>query len=189
MNAGGRSDWLTLGEASKYLGVAPATTRKWSDQGRLPVFYTPGGHRRFQRAILDEFISGAQQPKPMHTRPLVLVVEDDLALRETLQARLVEEGYDVRSRSSTRTPLGSFEEHPPRLVLLDVASLGSQQWELLQQLQRELGPVPMIMFDGRSETGATPPNAAEPGPSHAELDLDDLVEQARQTVPLERSES
>ena len=189
MVSGGRSDWLTLGEASKYLGVAPATTRKWSDQGRLPVFYTPGGHRRFQRAILDEFISGAQQPKPVRTRPLVLVVEDDVALRETLQARLVEEGYDVRARSSTRTSLGSLDEHLPTLVLLDVASLGSQQWELLQQLQRELGPVPMIMFDGWSETAAATPTGAEQGSPHAEFDLEHLVEQARQTVPLERSGS
>src|SRR5213076_3379525 len=39
-------DWLTLGQAAKYLGVAQSTIRKWSDQGRVPAFYTPGGHRR-----------------------------------------------------------------------------------------------------------------------------------------------
>jgi excisionase family DNA binding protein len=39
----GGADWLTLGQAARYLGVAQSTIRKWSDQGRLPAFYTPGG--------------------------------------------------------------------------------------------------------------------------------------------------
>src|SRR3954453_7720451 len=42
-------DWLTLGQAAKYLGVAQSTIRKWSDDGRVRAFYTPGGHRRYRR--------------------------------------------------------------------------------------------------------------------------------------------
>src|SRR4029453_14855762 len=49
-------DWLTLGQAAKYLGMAQSTIRKWSDTGRLPAFYTPGGHRRYRRADLDQFL-------------------------------------------------------------------------------------------------------------------------------------
>ena len=49
----GESDWLTLGQAAKYLGVAQSTIRKWSDQRQLPAFYTPGGHRRYRRSDLD----------------------------------------------------------------------------------------------------------------------------------------
>ena len=48
----GESDWLTLGQAAKYLGVAQSTIRKWSDQGRVPAFYTPGGHWRYRRGDL-----------------------------------------------------------------------------------------------------------------------------------------
>ncbi|MGZ8696421.1 MAG: MerR family transcriptional regulator, partial [Gaiellaceae bacterium] len=47
--ASGESDWLTLGQAAKVLGVAQSTIRKWSDVGRVPAFYTPGGHRRYKR--------------------------------------------------------------------------------------------------------------------------------------------
>ena len=46
---GGETDWLTLGQAAKYLGVAQSTIRKWSDLGRVPAFYTTGGHRRYKR--------------------------------------------------------------------------------------------------------------------------------------------
>lgn len=48
-------DWLTLGQAARYLGVSEPTLRKWTDDGRLPVFRTPGGHRRYLRAELDAF--------------------------------------------------------------------------------------------------------------------------------------
>ncbi len=40
--------WLPLREASRRLGVSPATLRTWADEGRVPSFRTPGGHRRFR---------------------------------------------------------------------------------------------------------------------------------------------
>ena len=54
--AGGDNDWLTLGQAAKFLGVAQSTIRKWSDVGRVPAFYTPGGHRRYKRGDLEAFL-------------------------------------------------------------------------------------------------------------------------------------
>ncbi len=39
--------WLSLGEASKALGVNQATLRLWADRGQVRSFRTPGGHRRF----------------------------------------------------------------------------------------------------------------------------------------------
>jgi excisionase family DNA binding protein len=59
------ADWLTLGQAARFLGVAQSTIRKWSDSGRVPAFYTPGGHRRFRRADLKTFI---EQSRPAHLR-------------------------------------------------------------------------------------------------------------------------
>lgn len=47
-------EWLTLNEACSLVGVSPATLRRWSDNGDVATFTTPGGHRRFARsAILD----------------------------------------------------------------------------------------------------------------------------------------
>src|SRR3712207_7693567 len=79
-NARSAPDWLTLGEAAKYLGVAQSTIRKWSDSGRLPAFYTPGGHRRFRRGDLDSFLGSSRGAG--RARPLVLIVDDDPGLRE-----------------------------------------------------------------------------------------------------------
>jgi excisionase family DNA binding protein len=49
-------DWLTLSEASKLLGVHPATLRQWSDEGKVRIFRTPGGHRRFSRPDVERML-------------------------------------------------------------------------------------------------------------------------------------
>jgi excisionase family DNA binding protein len=46
-------DALSLGQASRLLGVDPDTLRRWSDQGKVKAYRTPGGHRRFDRASLE----------------------------------------------------------------------------------------------------------------------------------------
>ena len=38
------------------LGVSPGTLRRWSDNGRVHVFTTPGGHRRFPRSAVERLI-------------------------------------------------------------------------------------------------------------------------------------
>jgi excisionase family DNA binding protein len=57
-------DWVTLGEASRMLGIAPATLRRWSDAGRVRAFTTPGGHRRYRRAALERLIPGERHDRP-----------------------------------------------------------------------------------------------------------------------------
>ena len=63
VNGGHRDpEWLTLGQAARFLGVAESTMRKWSDDARLPAFYTPGGHRRFRRVDLVAFVERSGPP-------------------------------------------------------------------------------------------------------------------------------
>jgi DNA-binding transcriptional MerR regulator len=45
--------WLSLGPASRIVGVDPDTLRRWADEGRIEVFVTPGGHRRFDRGTIE----------------------------------------------------------------------------------------------------------------------------------------
>ena len=45
-----------VGDAATYLGVSPASLRRWSDQGLLRVYRTPGGQRRYSVGDLDEFV-------------------------------------------------------------------------------------------------------------------------------------
>lgn len=47
---------LSLGPASRLLGVDPDTLRRWADEGRIAAFTTAGGHRRFHRATVERIL-------------------------------------------------------------------------------------------------------------------------------------
>jgi excisionase family DNA binding protein len=150
------ADWLTLGQAAKYLGVAQSTIRKWSDQGRLPAFYTPGGHRRYRRRDLDAFVSGSADSSGPRARatPLVLIVDDDPRIREFVRVNLEMDGYVVREAGNAEEGLAALEEQPPDLILLDVMMPGVDGWEMLRRMQERhgMGSIPVIMFSGQVES-------------------------------------
>ena len=147
-------DWLTLGQAAKFLGVAQSTIRKWSDQGRVPAFYTPGGHRRYRRRDLETFLDRSG-PGGRTDGPLVLVVDDDPRLREFMRVNLTMEGYSVREAASADEALEAIEDAAPELVLLDVVMPGVDGWQMLQRMQERHGSIPVIMFSGKvDETSA-----------------------------------
>lgn len=62
------TDWLSLAEASRVLGVSGATLRRWADDGRVPVFTTPGGHRRFSRRTLEHLLPTNRRERPTLAR-------------------------------------------------------------------------------------------------------------------------
>jgi excisionase family DNA binding protein len=47
---------FTSSQAAGYLGVSLATVRRWSNDGYLHGYRTPGGQRRFSRDQLDAFL-------------------------------------------------------------------------------------------------------------------------------------
>jgi excisionase family DNA binding protein len=48
---------FTSSQAASYLGVSLATVRRWTNDGHLHGYRTPGGQRRFSREQLDQFLS------------------------------------------------------------------------------------------------------------------------------------
>jgi excisionase family DNA binding protein len=50
--------WLSIREACAILGVDQSTLRRWTNDGRVPVFKTPGGHRRYAREDLRALVVG-----------------------------------------------------------------------------------------------------------------------------------
>jgi excisionase family DNA binding protein len=58
--------WLSLGPASRMLGIDPDTLRRWADEGRVEVYVTPGQHRRFDRRTIERLTAN----RHAGTRPL-----------------------------------------------------------------------------------------------------------------------
>jgi excisionase family DNA binding protein len=178
------ADWLTLGAAAKYLGVAQSTIRKWSDVGRVPTFYTPGGHRRYRRRDLDAFL---ERSGPVASSgPLVLIVDDDERLRQYVRANLELEGYTVREAASAEAGLEALEEQAPDLILLDVMMPKVDGWEMLRRVRERHGvdAIPVIMFSGKVDS----PEQAEAGGAQGFIgkpfDPQQLIESTKQLVPV-----
>jgi excisionase family DNA binding protein len=180
-------DWLTLGQAAKYLGVAQSTIRKWSDQGRVPAFYTPGGHRRYQRRDLNTFLDRSGPGGSTRSGPLVLIVDDDERVREYVRVNLQMEGYSVREAANAEEGLAVLEEVSPDLVLLDVMMPEVDGWEMLRRVQERhgVGAIPVVMFSGKVDENA----AAEANARGAQgflgkpFDPQQLIEHAKQLLP------
>jgi excisionase family DNA binding protein len=185
----GEPDWLTLGQAAKYIGVAQSTIRKWSDQGRVPAFYTPGGHRRYRRGDLDNFLerSGPSSGGGTGRGPTVLIVDDDPKLREYVRVNLEMEGYSVKEAGSADEGLSVLDESTPDLVLLDVMMPEVDGWEMLRRVQERhgVGAIPVIMFSGKVDDKA----AAEATSRGAQgfigkpFNPQELINQTKQLLP------
>ncbi len=147
-------DWLTLGQAARYLGVAQSTIRKWSDNGRVRAFYTPGRHRRYRRGDLDAFLENSGPGGG--GGPLVLIIDDDERVREYVRVNLEVEGYTVREAGNAEEGLRVLEESTPDLVLLDVMMPQVDGWEMLRRLHERhgVGAIPVVMFSGKVDERA-----------------------------------
>jgi excisionase family DNA binding protein len=180
-------DWLTLGQAAKYLGVAQSTIRKWSDQGRVPAFYTPGGHRRYRRGDLDKFLENSGPGARDRGGPTVLLVDDDPRLREYMRINLELEGYVVVEAGSADEGMAALEgDQTPQLILLDVMMPGTDGWEMLQRVQEKHGAIPVIMFSGQvdEQSAADAEKRGASGFIGKPFDPQQLIDRAKQVLPV-----
>lgn len=127
-------EWIGLGEASRLLGVAPGTLRRWSDNGRVSAFTTPGGHRRYRRTALERLL------------PADRIVRPSLALSGVTTGRLAR-AYRQEARRATR--------QLPWLVVLS-----EEQRDWFRTHGRRLAELLLAHLDeSPAETGS--PNVAE----------------------------
>ncbi len=182
------SEWLTLGQAARFLGVAQSTIRKWSDQGRVRAFYTPGGHRRYRRSDLESFLDSSGPGGRPKSGPLVLLVDDDDKVRELVRVNLEFEGYTVREAGSAEDGLEAIEEAKPDLVLLDVMMPQTDGWEMLRRIQERYGAgaIPVVMFSGQIDADAQAQAASggAQGFVGKPFDLQQLIDQTKQIAPV-----
>jgi excisionase family DNA binding protein len=191
-NAAAQPEWLTLGQAAKYVGVAQSTMRKWSDLGRVSAFYTPGGHRRYRRSDLDQFLDRSGPPSgptsSPRVGPVVLIVDDDQHLREYVRVNLEAEGYVVREAASAAEGLVALGEESPDLILLDVMMPQVDGWEMLQQIHERtgVGAIPVVMFSGKIDERSAAEAEARGAQSFIGKPFDPsaLIESTKQLLPV-----
>lgn len=120
----GDTDRLSVSGAARLLGVSVSSLRAWAAAGQVPHERTPGGHRRFHREELREWLAdhGGELPDPRAARSGGLIAgrmearpatADLLALHAheiaTAAVALIADGA-VTSRRRTDTRLARMHE-------------------------------------------------------------------------------
>jgi two-component system nitrogen regulation response regulator NtrX len=81
-------------------------------------------------------------------RPLVLVIDDDEALRRICLDMLAERGYRTLGAASVGEGLRVFAEKPPAAVLLDLKLPDGTGLDVLRELQRRSPVTPVVVVSG-----------------------------------------
>ena len=76
----------------------------------------------------------------------ILIVDDDDALRESLEMVLASEGYEVVTAIDGMSALAAIENAPPEVVLTDIRMPGIDGLELIPQIARRLPGVAIILM-------------------------------------------
>jgi two-component system KDP operon response regulator KdpE len=84
---------------------------------------------------------------------LVLVADDDRAVREALERALQLAGYDVELASDGDAALAAISQRTPDAVVLDVMMPGYDGLDVTRRLRREGNRVPVLLLTARDAVG------------------------------------
>ncbi len=83
---------------------------------------------------------------------MILIVDDDLAVRTSLRLLLKQAGYSARTAAGPAEALAAVQEAAPRLILLDMnfsaTTTGADGLALLTQLKALVPAVPVVLLTG-----------------------------------------
>ncbi len=86
----------------------------------------------------------------MHTRPHILVVDDEPQITRVLRTSLNAQGYEIRVANDGETALEIVKDFAPDLVITDLAMPNMNGIELCRRL-RKLSQVPILVLSVRGE--------------------------------------
>ncbi|MDR1049903.1 MAG: response regulator transcription factor [Deltaproteobacteria bacterium] len=81
---------------------------------------------------------------------LIMMIEDEAALREVVEYNLGREGYQVVSFDNANDALIALEDMPPDLVLLDLMLPGLQGLQFLDILRQKDKRTPVVIMSART---------------------------------------
>ena len=76
----------------------------------------------------------------------ILIVDDELSMREFLKILLEKEGYAVTAAADGITALATFKDQEIDLVITDIRMPGMNGLELLTELKQQAAHLPVIMI-------------------------------------------
>ncbi len=86
----------------------------------------------------------------MTAHATILVIDDDLALRQLVASTLKQEGYQVLTAADGQEGLRQMYQGHPDLLILDIIMPAMDGWTVCQRV-REVSNIPIIMLTAQSE--------------------------------------
>ena len=96
---------------------------------------------------------------------LVLVVDDDRAVREALERALQLHGYEVALASDGDSALAAVESRTPDALVLDVMMPGLDGLDVTRRLRRQENRVPILLLTARDAAARRSPSWSARSPS------------------------
>lgn len=121
--------WLSLSDAAALLGVHTSTVRKWSNEGKLPVHLTSGGHRRYLLSEIELWQKSRLNAEIVDASHLLQEIIRSVRL-QLQELSLEKEPWFLRMDTSTRA---YFRESGRNLARALVAYLAVEGDELVAQ--------------------------------------------------------
>ncbi len=81
-------------------------------------------------------------------KTLVLIVDDEAGIRESLSGIFEDEGYDILTAKSGEEAIKLFKDNSPDLILLDIWLPGIDGVQTLQEIKAINSDIPVIMISG-----------------------------------------
>ena len=82
------------------------------------------------------------------SKPVILIVDDEEGIRESLSGILEDEGYDILTADSGEEAVRILRETSPDLIFLDIWLTGMDGIKTLQEIKAMKTDVPVIMISG-----------------------------------------
>ncbi len=80
----------------------------------------------------------------------VLIIDDEIALQETLAYNLTKEGYDIMVAGDGKNALEKADQFQPDMIILDVMLPGMDGFEVCQRLRKKTNS-PILMLTARDD--------------------------------------
>lgn len=152
-----RETLYTSHEVGTLLQMDPSSVVKWVNDGLLPAYRTPGGHRRIRTTDLLAFLRthGMFIPPELNAGVVrVLVVDDDAALLSSLQRSIKshKEQIELTTATSGIDALVRIGTLKPDALVIDVHMPDVNGFDVLEQLKSnpETKGIEVVMMSGKT---------------------------------------
>lgn len=159
--------FLTTEEVLEYLQVNLRTVYRLIKAGKIPAVRV-GRQWRFRKVDIDQWLAGQQtgpavtthapgQPAARNApvgdaprRPRVLVVDDELSIRDLLSKTLALAEYDVDTAQDGRAAVASLRDQSYDLLITDLKMPGMDGLALIHEARRLAPHLPVVIITAHS---------------------------------------